>query len=124
MARVLELAFSESLDLHVHSNAEFLEELSYYPVEIDPQDLDDFVLAWDGFFWPRRDLPGMATHILNVLRFHEVVYHILPAADWEKAQADGVYSPVSMESDRFIHCSLVQQVRGRYRTSSQGRRIY
>ena len=42
--------------------------------------------------------------------FGQVIYHILPAEDWEKAQAVGIYSPDSIKSEGFIHCSRADQV--------------
>ncbi|HAS40766.1 MAG TPA: DUF952 domain-containing protein [Microscillaceae bacterium] len=40
------------------------------------------------------------------------VYHIIPAADWETAQKEGIYGPVSIETEGFIHCSNLPQVLG------------
>ena len=98
------------MDLFVHSNAEFLEELSYYPVEIDSAPLEHLVDIWEKDFWPRKDLYGMAGYTLNVLRYQQIIFHILPTEDWEKAQDSGVYSPDGMTSEGFIHCSRVDQV--------------
>lgn len=110
MARCLEMKFGKALDLFVHSNAEFLEELSYYPVEIDSATLEHLVDIWEKDFWPRKDLDGMAGYTLNVLRYQQIIFHILPTEDWEKAQDSGVYSPDGMASEGFIHCSRVDQV--------------
>jgi uncharacterized protein (DUF952 family) len=110
LARFLEVKFGKALDLFVHSNAEFVEELSYYPVAIELNTLEHLIDIWDTVFWPRKDLPGMAEYTLNVLRYQQVFYHILPAADWATAQAAGVYSPASLDTEGFIHCSRIDQV--------------
>ena len=93
MARFLEVKFGKALGLFVHSNAEFIEELSYYPVEIELTTLEHLIDIWDEVFWPRKDLSGMAEYTLNVLRHQELIYHILPASDWKKAQDGGVLFP-------------------------------
>lgn len=110
MARFLELAFGAMLGLPVHSNAEFLEELQLYPVEITPEGLDHLLGVWESYFWPNKDLAGMAAYILTFHRHQQVIYHILPAADWAAAQRAGVYSPASLAAEGFIHCSKVDQV--------------
>ena len=38
------------------------------------------------------------------------IYHILSKADWAAAQAEGVYSPASLDLEEFIHCSTGWQV--------------
>lgn len=38
------------------------------------------------------------------------IYHILPRSDWGRAQAEGKYTPVSLETEGFIHCSTKEQV--------------
>jgi len=38
------------------------------------------------------------------------IYHILPRADWKKAQKQGDYRPVSLAAEGFIHLSTRQQV--------------
>ncbi|OJJ20066.1 hypothetical protein BKI52_16465 [marine bacterium AO1-C] len=40
------------------------------------------------------------------------VYHIIPKADWDVAQQEGVYTPVSIQTEGFIHCSNLLQVLG------------
>ena len=110
MARFLEVKFGKALGLFVHSNAEFIEELSYYPVEIELTTLEHLIDIWDKVFWPRKDLSGMAEYTLNVLRYKAVIYHILPASDWKNAQDAGFYSPDSIENEGFIHCSRIDQV--------------
>ncbi len=40
------------------------------------------------------------------------IYHILPRADWKKAQKQGDYRPVSLAAEGFIHLSTRQQVPG------------
>ena len=42
--------------------------------------------------------------------FGQVIFHILPAEDWKNAQDMGFYSPDSVESEGFIHCSRADQV--------------
>lgn len=52
--------------------------------------------------------------------FGQVIYHILPAEDWEKAQDAGIYSPENMESEGFIHCSRIDQVERTFRVHFSG----
>jgi len=40
------------------------------------------------------------------------VYHIIPKADWETAQQVGIYEPISIQTEGFIHCSNLSQVLG------------
>lgn len=46
----------------------------------------------------------------------ELLYHILSKAAWEHAQEQGRYTPESLETVGFIHCSTIEQVLG----SAQG----
>lgn len=39
-----------------------------------------------------------------------VIYHILTPADWEQAQQQGDYRPVSLSAEGFIHLSTRSQV--------------
>jgi len=39
-----------------------------------------------------------------------MVYHIATELEWERAQRDGIYRPVSLARDGFIHCSSAKQV--------------
>lgn len=41
-----------------------------------------------------------------------IIYHILPRAEWKKAQAQGVYRPASLLEEGFIHLSTRVQVPG------------
>jgi uncharacterized protein (DUF952 family) len=43
-------------------------------------------------------------------RHRRVIYHILPREDWQTAQREGIYAPVSLGTGGFIHCSKVDQV--------------
>jgi uncharacterized protein (DUF952 family) len=40
------------------------------------------------------------------------VYHIVSEADLKKCTSDGMYAPSSLESEGFIHCSKLGQVKG------------
>ena len=40
------------------------------------------------------------------------VYHIIPKIEWEMAQQEGEYSPLSIQTEGFIHCSNLTQVLG------------
>jgi len=112
MARFLEKEIGRSLGLFVHSMDEFMEELRHYPVNVLREDYVYLNTFWGTYFWPHRDIAGMATFILTFLRYGEVIYHLLPKADWEEAQDAGVYQPANFASDGFIHCSGVDQVIG------------
>ncbi|HEU4328018.1 MAG TPA: DUF952 domain-containing protein [Roseiflexaceae bacterium] len=39
-----------------------------------------------------------------------MILHIIPHADWRRAQAEGLYRAGSLESEGFIHCSTPAQV--------------
>src|SRR5438874_2552071 len=39
-----------------------------------------------------------------------MLYHICQRLDWEAAQAGGEYRADSLETEGFIHCSLIRQV--------------
>ncbi len=110
MVRFLEKEIGESLGLFVRSTDEFMAELRRYPVDIGRAGYAYLETFWESYFWPSRDLSGMATFVLTFLRFGEVVYHLLPKTDWEKAQDDGVYQPANFAEDGFIHCSSIAQV--------------
>lgn len=108
--RFLEKEIGESLGLFVHSTAAFLNELRRCPVDISQGGYAYLQAFWEDYFWQRRDLEGMATFVLTFLRYGEVIYHLLPEADWEKAQDAGVYEPANFAEDGFIHCSKIDQV--------------
>jgi uncharacterized protein (DUF952 family) len=40
----------------------------------------------------------------------QLLYHIAPAKDIERAARSGRYAPPSLETDGFVHCSYAQQV--------------
>ncbi|UZR97277.1 DUF952 domain-containing protein [Chondrinema litorale] len=39
----------------------------------------------------------------------DTIYHITDRRDWESAQFQGFYSPVSLDLEGFIHCSTPDQ---------------
>jgi uncharacterized protein (DUF952 family) len=39
-----------------------------------------------------------------------MIYHITPRPDWDAAQPAGVYTPPSLPTEGFIHCSYAHQV--------------
>ncbi|WP_019156298.1 DUF952 domain-containing protein [Robertmurraya massiliosenegalensis] len=41
-----------------------------------------------------------------------MILHIMNKTDWSKAQEGTVYSPSSLNTDGFIHCSTKEQVLG------------
>jgi uncharacterized protein (DUF952 family) len=43
---------------------------------------------------------------------HHLIYHILPKSVWAQAQKEGLYTPDSLDSVGFIHCSTLEQVLG------------
>ncbi len=110
MARFLEMVIGDRHGLFVHSNDGFIRELHQYPVDIQPPDFDFLADMWKFYFWPRRDLDGMAAYALTFMAFDHLVYHILPRVDWEAAQEAGLYRPDSLATEGFIHCSLIEQV--------------
>ena len=110
LARFLEKVFAPSLGLFLHSDEEFLVELSMYPAALEREGYLRLSAVWESTFWPRKDLAGMAVHTLLTLRHGDLVYHILPRSDWEAAKVAGSYRPASLTSDGFIHFSRVEQV--------------
>jgi len=38
------------------------------------------------------------------------IFHIISKDEWEKARKHGVYSPSSLATDGFIHCSYTDQI--------------
>ena len=110
LARLLEKEFAPQMGLYLHSDDEFLAELAMYPVDLSRAAFEALVRVWESTFWPRKDLAGMATHMLVTLRHGDLFYHILPRADWSIARKAGVYQPASLEKDGFIHFSRVEQV--------------
>jgi uncharacterized protein (DUF952 family) len=39
-----------------------------------------------------------------------MIFHILSRAEWDEAVCAGLYSPASLATDGFVHCSTVDQV--------------
>ena len=37
------------------------------------------------------------------------IFHIVPGETWDKSQKKGVYKPLSLKEDGFIHCSKADQ---------------
>lgn len=110
LARLLEKEFAPSLGLYLPSDEAFLVELSMYPMDLKRGTFRQLCEVWAAAFWPRRDLAGMAVHALLTLRHGDLVYHILPRADWQAAQKEGIYRPASLENEGFIHFSRGEQV--------------
>lgn len=42
----------------------------------------------------------------------ELLYHVVPADEWDAARLAGRYAPVSLETEGFIHLSTAHQVEG------------
>jgi uncharacterized protein (DUF952 family) len=110
MARFLELEIGQSFGMPVHTSQEHVDELRLYPVHITLGGFDHLLGVWQEYFWPNKDLAGMATYVLTYIRHRRVIYHILPRGDWREAEEAGVYAPESLETEGFIHCSKVDQV--------------
>jgi uncharacterized protein (DUF952 family) len=110
LARFLEKVFAPRLGLFLHSDEEFLVELSMYPAAFEREAYLSLSAVWKSTFWPRKNLAGMAVHTLLTLRHGDLVYHILPRSDWKAAKKAGSYRPASLARDGFIHFSRVEQV--------------
>jgi uncharacterized protein (DUF952 family) len=41
-----------------------------------------------------------------------MIYHIITASDWQKAQGQGFYKAASLALEGFIHMSQAEQVKG------------
>lgn len=51
-----------------------------------------------------------------------MIYHISSRSNWAKAQATGLYSAPSLESEGFIHCSSIDQILPVANSMFRGRR--
>jgi uncharacterized protein (DUF952 family) len=40
----------------------------------------------------------------------DCIYHLATNADWDQARVSRVYAPASLESEGFIHCSMLSQL--------------
>ncbi len=110
MAGFLAVEIAERLGLFAQGTTAFSEALQRFPLAFSPEDYQHLRALWEEYFWPCKDLEGMATYAAAFLRDGETIYHILPKDDWEQAQSAGAYQPVSLAEQGFIHCSKVNQV--------------
>ncbi len=110
MALLLEMEFGEALDASSHSTEEHIEELKLYDIDISPDGFKHLLDVWQAYFWPNKDLAGMAAYVLTYIRHRRVIYHILPKKDWLAAEKSGTYTPPSLNNEGFIHCSKIDQV--------------
>lgn len=52
----------------------------------------------------------------------DLIFHLVSAGDWKASQQSGLYIPVSLEEDGFIHCSngrQIQEVANKYFNGEQ-----
>jgi uncharacterized protein (DUF952 family) len=110
MARFLEVEIGQSFGMPVHTPEAHVQELRLYPVNITMAGFEHLMGVWEAYFWPNKDLAGMATYVLTYLRHRRVIYHILPREDWLAAEKAGIYEPESLVGEGFIHCSKIDQV--------------
>ncbi len=120
LARFLELEIGGSFGMPVHAHSVYADELRLYPVDINLAGFEHLLGVWQEYFWPNKDLAGIATYVLTYLRHRRVIYHILPREDWLAAEENGIYEPESLETEGFIHCSKVDQVLGSANRYYQG----
>jgi len=112
MVRLLESEIGSSLGIFVQGDQVFLEALKGYLLLLSQEEFAHLKDIWQIYFWPKHDLAGMATYLLTILRYGRVIYHILPVADWQNALKKGTYTPSSLVTEGFIHCSDIDQVLG------------
>jgi uncharacterized protein (DUF952 family) len=112
LASLLEIKIRELCKLPQQSIVMLVNELRHYPIKIDQAGFEHLNGFWDAYFWPEKDLSGMAAYTKAFFEHGQMVTHILPRKDWEAAQEAGVYAPVSLEAEGFIHCSTIAQVIG------------
>ena len=110
MVHFLESEISSSLGLSIHSDPVFLVRLKRDAVFLDQVNFEHLKAVWQAYFWQKRDLEGMASYVLTILRHGRVIYHILPQEDWRIAIKNGRYAPSSLDIEGFIHCSEIDQV--------------
>lgn len=51
----------------------------------------------------------------------DLIFHLVPAADWKKFKDSGAYHPESLNEEGFIHCSAGRQVEKVANAHFQGR---
>lgn len=112
LAPLLEIKIRDLCNLPQQSIVMLVNELRHYPIEIDQPGFDHLKGVWDAYFWPMKDLAGMAAYAKGFFEHGRMVTHIITKADWEAAKATGIYAPSSLESEGFIHCSTIAQVVG------------
>jgi uncharacterized protein (DUF952 family) len=52
----------------------------------------------------------------------DLIYHIVQRGRWEEARSEGSYQSSSLDSEGFIHCSTLEQVRRVADTHFRGQR--
>jgi uncharacterized protein (DUF952 family) len=52
----------------------------------------------------------------------ETIVHIATAADWQRAREAGVYTPASLQTEGFVHCSTEEQLASTLARHFRGRR--
>jgi uncharacterized protein (DUF952 family) len=51
-------------------------------------------------------------HYQDGINFMAVIYHITTKTSWKAAKEKGVYEAASLQTEGFIHCCELHQVRG------------
>jgi len=110
MTGLLVRAIGSSVNINPKGDLVIGQHLEDALVSNHPADAEHFVNVWETYFWPNKDLAGMATYVLDTTRHQRLIYHILPQDDWDDAQKADVYQPESLSEEGFIHCSDIDQV--------------
>lgn len=109
LTRLVEITLRKSCGLPLPNAIDFVHELRHYPMDINQPDIEYLLGLWEETYWPQRDLVGMAYFVNGFFHHGRMLCHILSGKDLEIAQKEGVYTPSSLESEGFIHCSTVAQ---------------
>ena len=110
LTRFVEVTLRKNCNLPLPKAIDFVYELRHYRINITLPDFEHLLGLWESTYWPQRDLEGMAYYVNGFFHHGRMCCHILSRGDWESAQKEGVYTPRSLGSEGFIHCSTAAQV--------------
>jgi uncharacterized protein (DUF952 family) len=110
MARLLQDQMKDmiGIDAQLSVGLDGTDTDDFFPIA--EEYFDDITGMWRTYFWPERDLAGMALVVQGLMESGPMICHILTADEWEGAKKNGVYTPTSLDAEGFIHCSTFSQV--------------
>ncbi len=110
LTRLVEVTLRNNCNLPLPNPVDFVHELRHYPINITQPDFEHLLALWQETYWPQKDLAGMAYYVTGFFHHGRMCCHILSREDWQTAQSKGEYTPSSLDSEGFIHCSTAAQV--------------